>query len=245
MSTTLPKWNAEREATLTGLVGADSGVEITNAAAEAAAVGLDTSARSVAAKLRRMGYVVESSVKERTKSFTEAEEVTLRDFVESNSGSYTYAEIAGTVLDGSHGAKSIQGKLLSMELTSHVKPTPKQEVAKKYSDAEEATFVKMSKAGAYIEDIAEALDKDIRSIRGKALSLNRQHGMDIPKQRDVASKTVADPFVDLDVTELTVAEIATSIDKTERGVKTMLTHRELKAKDYDGAKRAAKIAEKA
>jgi hypothetical protein len=34
---------------------------------------------------------------------------------------------------------------------------------------------------------------------------------------------------------MTVAEIATAIDKTERGLKTLLTRRGIKVADYDGA----------
>jgi hypothetical protein len=39
---------------------------------------------------------------------------------------------------------------------------------------------------------------------------------------------------------LTVEEIATAIDKTARGVKTMLTRRGLVASDYDGASKKEK-----
>ena len=193
-----------------------------------------------------MGYEVESSVKERKKSFSDAEETELKDFVESNSGSYTYAEISQSVFDGSHNPKSIQGKLLSMELTSHVKATPKQEVAKKYTEAEEATFIKMAKGGSFMEDIASKLGKEMQSVRGKALSLNRQHGLDIPKQRESTAKTQVDLLASLGdgISDMTVEEIADSIDKSVRGVKTMLTHRALDAKDYKGATRAAKIAAK-
>ena len=41
---------------------------------------------------------------------------------------------------------------------------------------------------------------------------------------------------------MTVEDISTTIKKTERGVKTMLTHRGLDCKDYKGAKRAEKLA---
>lgn len=242
---TLPKWDEAREETLVGLVGSDTSTEITNEQVVDAAEALETSNRSVSAKLRRMGYVVESSAKERTKAFTEAEEAELQDFVEANSGSYTYAEIAAATLGGAHSAKAIQGKLLSMELTAHVKPTPRQEVAKKYTDEEEATFVSMAESGAFLEDIAEKLGKPLNSVRGKALSLNRQRGMEIPKQRESKAVEKVDAFAELgDVSDLSVAEIAEKLEKSERGVKTMLTHRGLAAKDYDGAKRAAKIAEK-
>jgi len=242
---TLPKWDEAREATLTGLAGSVD-AEVSNDTVNSAADTLETTSRSIASKLRRMGYTVESSVQERKKSFSDAEETTLASFVEGNSGSYTYAEIAAQVLDGTHNAKSIQGKLLSMELTAHVKATPKQEAVKKYTDAEEVKFVAMVEGGSFIEDIADAMSKSIQSVRGKALSLNRQRGLDIPKQRESTAKTAVDPLAGLgdSIADMTVEEIADSIDKSERGVKTMLTHRGLTAKNYDGAKKAAKIADK-
>ena len=41
---------------------------------------------------------------------------------------------------------------------------------------------------------------------------------------------------------MTVAEIAEAIEKTERGVKTMLTRRGIDCADYKGAERKAKAA---
>jgi hypothetical protein len=41
---------------------------------------------------------------------------------------------------------------------------------------------------------------------------------------------------------MSVAQIAEKIGKTERGVKTMLTRRGLKAADYDGAAKKEKAA---
>jgi hypothetical protein len=41
---------------------------------------------------------------------------------------------------------------------------------------------------------------------------------------------------------MTVAEIAQAIEKTDRGVKTMLTKRGIKVADYDGAARKEKAA---
>ena len=41
---------------------------------------------------------------------------------------------------------------------------------------------------------------------------------------------------------MTVEQIAESIEKTVRGVKTMLTRRGITCADYDGAKKAAKNA---
>ena len=94
----------------------------------------------------------------------------MQAFVTDNSGSYTYAEIAENFEGGAFSAKSIQGKILSMQLTEHVKPAPKVESVKTYSEDEEATFIGMVNDGAFIEQIAESLGKSVNSIRGKALS---------------------------------------------------------------------------
>jgi hypothetical protein len=64
----------------------------------------------------------------------------------------------------------------------------------------------------------------------------------MPKQRDVKGPA-ADPLESIgDVAAMSVAQIAEKIGKTERGVKTMLTRRGLKAADYDGAAKKEKAA---
>lgn len=238
----IPKWDEERETTLKKIVGSTSPVTV--ALVEKAAEELDTTTRSVASKLRKMDYEVESMAKETGKSYTSAEESELEKFLTTNSGKYTYAEIAERVLGGSRSTKQIQGKILSMELYSHVKPTPKPETVKTYSDAEEAKLLGLLDKGGFIEDIAEAMGREVNSIRGKILSLSRANpDIKIPKQKHYKSKDVADPITSLgDISNMTVAEIAEKIEKSERGVKTMLTHRGLACSDYNGAKRAEKIA---
>ena len=63
-----------------------------------------------------MGYDVELASASATKSFTDEQEATLSNFVTDNSGGYTYAEIAENFEGGHFSAKSIQGKILSMQL---------------------------------------------------------------------------------------------------------------------------------
>ena len=135
-----------------------------------AAEELETSVRSVSSKLRKMGYDVELASSSNTKSFSDEQEATLQAFVTDNSGSYTYAQIAENFEGGAFSAKSIQGKILSMQLTEHVAPAPKVESVKTYSEDEEATFIGMVNDGAFIEQIAESLGKSVNSIRGKAFS---------------------------------------------------------------------------
>jgi len=239
----LPKWTDERTAQLTSMVGDESPVSQETVAE--AADRLETSTRSVSSKLRKMGYDVELASTRASKSFSPEQEATLSAFVSDNSGEYTYAQIAEHFEGGAFSAKSIQGKILSMELTAHVKPTPKVETVKSYTDAEEATFVKMVNDGAFVEQIADALNRTVNSIRGKALSLLRSGDIDaIPRQETTKGSSRVDPLEELgDISAMTVEAIAETIGKTARGVKTMLTRRGLVASDYDGAAKKEKAAE--
>lgn len=237
----IPKWTDERTASLTDFVGAES--PVTYATVVEAADQLETSPRSVASKLRKMGHEVESSASVTTRAFSDAQETTLNSFVTDNSGQYTYGQIAEAFEGGEFSSKQIQGKLLSMQLTEHVKPTPKVESVRTFSDAEEAEFVKHASSGAYLEDIAEALGRTVNQIRGKALSLLRQGSIaSIPAQKESKAAAKADPLEGVNVASLSVEEIAEQIGKTARGVKTMLTRRGLSASNYDGAAKAAKAA---
>ena len=232
----LPKWTDERTQSLTDFVGSES--PISQATVASAAEHLETSTRSVSSKLRKMGFDVElaSSVSHRT--FSDDQEATLLQFVTDNSGTYTYADIASSFEGGQFSAKSIQGKILSMELTSHVKPAEKPASVRTYSPEEEAIFTKMVNDGAFVEEIADALGKTVNSIRGKALSLLRSGDINaIPRQKVTKGSSKADPLSELngEIGDLTVEEIADEIGKTVRGVKTMLTRRGLQCSDYNGA----------
>ena len=110
----LPKWTDERTDALTTFVGDES--PVSQATVAEAADQLETSTRSVSSKLRKMGFDVELASASASRAFTDAQEATLASFVSDNSGQYTYAEIAGHFEDGAFSPKSIQGKILSMEL---------------------------------------------------------------------------------------------------------------------------------
>ena len=230
----LPKWTDERTQQLVDFIGDQS--PVSQAVVAEAAEELETSTRSVSSKLRKMGFDVELASASASKSFSDEQEATLSTFVQDNSGSYTYAEIAENFEGGAFSAKSIQGKILSMELTEHVKPAPKVETVRTYSPEEEGTFIEMVNGGSFVEEIAEALGKSVNSIRGKALSLLRSGDINaIPKQKETKGSSKADVLADLDISGMTVQEIADEIGKTVRGVKTMLTRRGLQCADYNGA----------
>ena len=235
----LPKWTDERTAQLTDFVGGES--PVSQGTVAQAAENLETSTRSISSKLRKMGYEVELASASATRAFSDAQEDTLATFVSDNSGEYTYAEIASHFEGGAFSAKSIQGKILSMEMTDHVKPAPKVEAVRTYSPSEEATFVSMVQDGAFVEAIADALDRTVNSVRGKALSLLRSGDIDaIPRQETTKGASKEDPLAGIAVDGMTVDAIAESIGKTARGVKTMLTRRGLTAADYDGAAKKEK-----
>jgi hypothetical protein len=230
----LPKWTDERTQSLVDFVGSES--PISQETVGNAAEHLETSTRSVSSKLRKMGFEVELASASASKSFSDEQEATLQAFVTDNSGSYTYAEIASNFEGGHFSAKSIQGKILSMELTEHVKPAPKVETVRTYTPEEESTFVEMVNGGSFVEEIADALGKSVNSIRGKALSLLRSGEINaIPKQKETKGSSKADVLADIDITDMTVEAIADQIGKTVRGVKTMLTRRGLQCADYNGA----------
>jgi hypothetical protein len=236
----LPKWNDERTTALTDFIGGES--PVSQATVASAAVELETSTRSISSKLRKMGFDVELASASATRAFSDSQEATLAAFVSDNSGDYTYAEIAGHFEDGAFSPKSIQGKILSMELTGHVKPAPKVEAVRTYSPAEEVTFVSMVQDGAFVEAIAAELDRSVNSVRGKALSLLRSGDIDaIPRQETTKGASKEDPLAELtDIATMGVEDIAEAIGKTARGVKTMLTRRGISAADYDGAAKKEK-----
>ena len=247
-TTTNKKWSDEAIATLMSVVGNESPVSADTVARAAEALGEDFTTRSVASKLRQLDREVASMAKEKSSAFTEDETADLTDFVNANAGNLTYKEIAENFAGGKFSAKQIQGKLLALELTGSVKPTEKVEVARTYTEAEEAKFVQMADGGSFIEDIAQALGKTVASVRGKALSLTRKGQIaKIPAQRESHAKNDVDPIVALGagIATMTVAEIAAAVNKTERGLKTLLTRRGIKVADYDGAAKKAKAEAKA
>lgn len=244
--TTAKNWTDESVATLLNIVGTASPVSVDSV--EAAADQLGKSVRSIASKLRQLDREVASMAKEKVATFTADESAALAAYVSSNAGLMTYKEIAETFASGQFSAKQIQGKLLALELTGQVKAAEKVEVARTYTAAEEAKFIEMANSGAFIEDIAAALNKTVSSVRGKALSLTRNETIaKIPAQKESHAKESVDGVAALGdaIATMTVAEIAKAVDKTERGLKTLLTRRGIDCADYKGAAKKAKAEAKA
>ena len=243
---TTKNWSDEAVDQLMTIVGSESPVSVESV--ERAAEQLGKTTRSIASKLRQLDREVASLAKEKTSAFTADEGADLADFVHANAGNLTYKEIAENFAGGKFSAKQIQGKLLALELTGSVKPAEKVEVARTYTEAEEMTFVRMADAGSYIEEIAAKLNKTVASVRGKALSLTRKGQIaKIPAQKESHAKESVDQVTALGsaIHTMTVAEIAAKVDKTERGLRTLLTRRGIKVADYDGAAKKAKAEAKA
>jgi len=240
------KWSDATVAQLLSIVGDNNPVSV--ALVEQAATTLNVTERSVASKLRQLDREVASMAKVKESAFTPEQGDALSEFVNANAGTLTYKTIAEQFEGGAFSAKQIQGKLLALELTGSVKAADKVEVARTYTADEEEVFIKMAKNGKFIEEIAVTLGKSIPSIRGKALSLTRKGQIDkIPTQKDSHAKNTVDPVEALgeSISTMTVAAIAAAVDKTERGIKTLLTRRGVKVADYDGASKKAKAEAKA
>jgi hypothetical protein len=237
------KWSDNTVEQLLDLIGKQRPVSADTIIHTAENLGEEFTPRSVASKLRQLDIEVASMAKEKVSAFSEDESAELAEFVISNQNKLTYKQIAEKFMEGKFTAKQIQGKLLALELTGSVKPAEKVEVARTYTDVEEAKFISMAEKGAFIEDIATALNKTVASVRGKALSLTRKGQIaKIPAQKQSYAKEHIDPVVAIGdrIHQMTVTEIAAVVDKTERGLKTLLTRRGIKVADYDGAAKRAK-----
>lgn len=242
----MSKINWADEAVIATLVSAVEGFdEVSQEKVAEIAENLGGTPRSVGAKLRKMGYnVAKASAK--ASSWTPEMEATLRTFLEdsANVGIYTYSELA-QVLFAAQGItdKQLQGKVLSMELTGAVKPTPKREAKRTYTPEQEDTYVSMAQSGASLEDIATALGVSIASARGKGLSLVKEGRLESqPVQVTSSAARRNDPLdVIENLAEASLVDICGVTGMTERGVKNMLTRRGLSCKDYDGAKRRTNL----
>lgn len=245
-TTKTKKWDDEAVAKLRSATGSASPVSVITVEAVAASLGFTV--RSIAAKLRQLDIPVASMAKEKISAFSADEGAALSEFVKANAGTFTYKELAEKFANGKFNAKQVQGKVLALELTGSVKPAEKVEAARTYTEAEEAKFVKMVEAGSFIEEIAVGLGKELPSIRGKALSLLRAGLISkIPAQKESHAKNQVDPVATLGekMAKMTVAEIAAATEKTERGIRTILTRRGLVASDYDGLAKKTKAEGKA
>ena len=233
-------WNEENTAQLTELAG-DVATQVSQDQLVTISEELGTTTRSVGSKLRKIGYDVQKASETNRSAWTADQEAALVSFVNENANELTYAEIAAAFLGGEFTAKQVQGKILSLELFGLVKKTEKVAAPRKYTEEQEATFVDMANSGASLEEIAEAVGMTLQSVRGKALSLTKSHGIPMPEQATSTAKARQDVLEGLDVENMTVEQIVAETGKTERGIKSMLSRRGISCEDYDGAAKRAKL----
>ena len=241
---TTQKWSDERTAQLVSLAGASP---VSAETVNQAALALETSTRSVSSKLRKLGYEVASLAKVSNTKWSTSQANTLTEVLQANPNVYSYADLAENFFEGEFTAKQIQGKVLSLELTAHIKPAEKTEAVRTYTKDEEDMFLSLVETGNFVEDIAAKLNKSVNSVRGKALSLLRSGEITkIPAQRESHAKDTVDAVDALGtgIASMTVEQIATATNKTERGIRTLLTRRGIKCADYDGEAKRAKADEK-
>lgn len=241
-------WNEEITASLNAkatalnvtVISQDQVVQI--AAELAEETGKEVTARSVGSKLRKEGFDVQKASEVSKSPWTADQETEVVNFLNANPNQYNYAEVAAAVCGGIYNAKQVQGKILSLELTNLVKPTEKAVAVRSFSADQEVDFINRVVSGASVEALATHFGKTVKQIRGKALSLFREGRIEaIPAQETSSAKAREDVLEGLDVTIMTVAEVAEKTGKSERGVKSMLSRRGLSAKDYDGAAKRAKL----
>jgi len=232
MSANLPKWTEERTTELEQAAKALGG-NVSREQAEELATTFGTSIRSIAAKLRKIGFEV-SIAAEKVKAFSDEQTAQLTETLTNNSGVFTYAEL-GEALGVS--AKAVQGKILSLQLTDHVKPTPKAEPVRQFSDTETNTIIRLTGEGKSLEQISDTVGRSLNSVRGKALSLFKQGMIAALPVQATHKESVSDIFEGVELANFTVVELAEMKGKTPRGIKTILTRRELVCADYPKAKR--------
>ena len=122
-----------------------AGAGVTEESIEGLMEEFDFPRRSVTAKLRKLGYDVPKKPGA-APVFSADETDALASFLESNSGNMTAEEIAADFMGGKFTARQINGKALSLEMTSHVKPAEKKITPRTYSDEEEAKITSMVEA---------------------------------------------------------------------------------------------------
>lgn len=195
--------------------------------------------RSITAKLRSLGYTVPSTAE--GPKFTAEETEALKNFLNSNNASLTAEEIAQQFLNGKFTSRQITGKALALEMTDSIKKVEKKEKPRTYTPDEESLITKLVADGKFIEEIAEALNKDVKSIRGKLLSMDLKAPQ---KNKKVVSKEGLYPGLETLAPTMTVAELLAhysidGVDRTERGVKTAISRRKIQGKDYPSVKKTA------
>lgn len=211
---------------------------VTKETVAALAEEFNFSPRSVAAKLRSLEYTVPLSTEGPVFSAEETE--AFKNFLNTHNATLTAAEIAEQFLGGKFNYRQITGKALTLEMMDRIKKAEKAVKPRTYTPDEEALITKLVDQGKFIEDIAEALNKDIKSIRGKLLSMDLTAPQKVKK---VVNKDGLYPNLEALAPTMTVEELQAHYEKdgtprTIRGIKTAISRRKIQGKDYPSSKKS-------
>jgi len=153
---------------------------------------VDYSVRSITSKLRHMDYDVAKKVTSKpAKSYSAEEEAKIKELA-AKDGIWLedIAEALGREV------KSIGGKLISMGIYGIKKRDKKvNDTPKLFTPEDEAVILKMVDAGeCFIEDLAEALGKEVKQVRGKLAGM-RIKGVKTRNKKEAAPKIYTDEVV--------------------------------------------------
>ncbi len=202
---------------------------------------VDFNQRSIGGKLRYMGYTLEKKgSSSAVKKYTDEEEATIREMCSDPDNLPSQEEVAEAV---GKDCKSIGGKLVSMNIYNVKKANPKSGSAVKlFTEDDEVTILEMTAgivdgAQVFVEDIAEALGKEVKQLRGKLAGM-RVKGVLTRNKAVKAVKVYTDEVLEsikgmLD-TGCSLEEIAETKGLKLTGLKSILAKKGLISKSTKG-----------
>jgi hypothetical protein len=188
--------------------------------------GDDFSERSLASKIRSMGYKVEAKGKVIIpKQYTEQEEAVIRELCKDPENLPFQEDIADKL---GKETKSIGGKLISMGIYGVKKRDLKAPAEKLFTEADEAVIMEMIKGDSdvFIEDIAEKVGKSVKQVRGKLAGMRvkgvKTRNKVAAKPKVYTEEVVAGIKADI-AKGMSLEDIAKARGLNERGMQTTLT----------------------
>ena len=188
--------------------------------------GDEFSERSLASKIRSLGYKVEAKGKVVTpKRYTEQEEAIIRELCKDPQNLPFQEDVAEKV---GKSTKSIGGKLISMGIYGVKKRDLKAPAVKLFTEADEDVIMAMISDNdeVFIEDMAEKLGKSVKQVRGKLAGM-RIKGVKTRNKAAAKPKVYTEEVVEGIKEDLANGMSLTDIAKVrglnERGMQTTLT----------------------
>jgi predicted transcriptional regulator len=185
---------------------------------------VDYTVRSIASKLRHMGFTVaKKGPAVHKKSYTEAEEAKIKEIAKKDG---VWLEDIADALG--RDVKSIGGKLISMGIYGIKKRDKKvNDTPKLFTPEDEAIILEMVEKGeCFIEDLAEKLGKSVKQVRGKLAGM-RIKGVKTRNKKAPKAKIYTDEVIAEIKEELakgkSLEDIAKARGLNERGMLVTLT----------------------